>query len=214
MLTLSMVRNDESGPDARSEQWAPDLLWVTDSAAQGHRTKQPTEPPPASRSDRRRLPPRHRCYPHRDASEGNRLKDQDQQWADMLSQVFRAGIAKGRTVEPSGMTVVRADPITDETIDGTEERIPEGPYGGAALEFASDGNPVADDFLTWLQLERPTEHPPPFDVTAIDDPAVVMKYVSELGDSAEPNAAAANEMRLLLDGRIPGLLVTSRPMLS
>jgi hypothetical protein len=139
----------------------------------------------------------------------------DQEWASVLRRAYEAGLEKGRTVRPPGTVVGRPDLLTGEMDqDSPHEYVADGPYGGAALEFSSDGSAEADDFLVWLAKERPTESPPPFDVDDIDDPAVIMTYIDELGQSAAPNVAAAAEMARQLQGLVPGLTVESREQLS
>jgi hypothetical protein len=132
----------------------------------------------------------------------------------MLRRAYEAGLEKGRTVRPPGMTVGMPDLLTDEMDeDSPREHVADGPYGGGALEFSFDGNTEANDFLVWLAKERPTEYPPPFVVTDIEDPAVIMTYIRELGQSAAPNVAAAAEMARQLQGVVPGLTVESREQL-
>jgi len=133
----------------------------------------------------------------------------------VLRRAYEAGLEKGRTVKPPGMTVVRQDVVTGEIDDAApKEYVADGPYGGAALEFSSDGSAEANDFLVWLAKERPTEYPPPFEATEIDDPAVIMTYIGELGQSAAPNVAAAAEMARDLQGFITGLTIESREQLN
>jgi hypothetical protein len=65
----------------------------------------------------------------------------------------------------------------------------------------------------WLGIERPTEYPPPFEVDDIEDPAVLMAYIGDLGPSAAPNVAAAAEMARQLRGIVAGLTVESHEQL-